>query len=430
MIEKMVGLLLLLTALPAAAEPLSEIQNPGPTPSPPKVEPIRLTVRPAPEPVPALKYRLLPELEDQSPGNAIFFYYRAFSPEWYGTVRQPGMSEKMEKGLQVPLKEINHSEVGWVQGTHMLREVDRGARCESCDWHMVERLRKDGPGLLIPDMQGIREFGKLLAVRARLEMADGHFDKALYTLQTGFALGRHASEGPTLIQDLIGAAIAHMMMARLEELVQRPGAPNLYWALTNLPRPLVSCRKGFQGERMWLNAAWPRLHDLEEAGPLSPQEQQKLIGGLTCNVLYLFNTPNMVPFNRLDAVAAITQVYPRARQALIARGRKPEIIDALPTIQVVALYVLQDFRQLQDDIFKWQGLPYWQALPGARRTDQERAELKNKLGAVSAVLELLPGSIQGVLLAEARLERRLAALRCVEAFRLYAAAHDGKLPVL
>ena len=179
---------------------------------------------------------------------------------------------------------------------------------------------------------------------------------------------------------------------------------------------------------MWLNAAWPRLHDLEEAGPLSPQEQQKLIGGLTCNVLYLFNTPNMVPFNRLDAVAAITQVYPRARQALIARGRKPEIIDALPTIQVVALYVLQDFRQLQDDIFKWQGLPYWQALPGARRTDQERAELKNKLGAVSAVLELLPGSIQGVLLAEARLERRLAALRCVEAFRLYAAAHDGKLP--
>ena len=105
----------------------------------------------------------------------------------------------------------------------MLREVDRGARCESCDWHMVERLRKDGPGLLIPDMQGIREFGKLLAVRARLEMADGHFDKALYTLQTGFALGRHASEGPTLIQDLIGAAIAHMMMARLEELVQRPG---------------------------------------------------------------------------------------------------------------------------------------------------------------------------------------------------------------
>jgi hypothetical protein len=32
-------------------------------------------------------------------------------------------------------------------------------------------------------------------------------------------------------------------------------------------------------------------------------------------------------------------------------------------------------------------------------------------------------TVQGV-----RLDRRIAALRCVEAVRLYAAAHDGKLP--
>ena len=32
--------------------------------------------------------------------------------------------------------------------------------------------------------------------------------------------------------------------------------------------------------------------------------------------------------------------------------------------------------------------------------------------------------------AHARLEQRIALLRCVEALRLYAAAHDGKLPVL
>ena len=32
------------------------------------------------------------------------------------------------------------------------------------------------------------------------------------------------------------------MLARLEELVARPGAPNLYWALTALPRPLVGLR--------------------------------------------------------------------------------------------------------------------------------------------------------------------------------------------
>src|SRR5262249_44728583 len=36
--------------------------------------------------------------------------------------------------------------------------------------------------------------------------------------------------------------------------------------------------------------------------------------------------------------------------------------------------------------------------------------------------------LKNVSLAAARVDRRLAALRCVEAIRLYAAKHDGKLP--
>src|SRR5262249_14868715 len=40
---------------------------------------------------------------------------------------------------------------------------------------------------------------------------------------------------------------------------------------------------------------------------------------------------------------------------------------------------------------------------------------------------LLP-ALQRVLASPARFDRKLAALRCVEAVRLYAAEHDGKLP--
>ena len=36
---------------------------------------------------------------------------------------------------------------------------------------------------------------------------------------------------------MVGAAIAYVMDAVLEELLKQPGAPNLYWALTTLPRP-------------------------------------------------------------------------------------------------------------------------------------------------------------------------------------------------
>src|SRR5262249_55553557 len=52
----------------------------APATAQPPPEPVRLTLRPAAAPSPALKYELLPELKDQSPGNAALVYYRAFSP--------------------------------------------------------------------------------------------------------------------------------------------------------------------------------------------------------------------------------------------------------------------------------------------------------------------------------------------------------------
>ena len=33
-------------------------------------------------------------------------------------------------------------------------------------------------------------------------------------------------------------------------MLEQPGCPNLYWALTNLPDPLVPLDKGMDGERV------------------------------------------------------------------------------------------------------------------------------------------------------------------------------------
>ena len=52
-----------------------------------------------------------------------------------------------------------------------------------------------------------------------------------------------------------------------------------------------------------------------------------------------------------------------------------------------------------------------------------------KSGPAIPIARLLPpGGTDKVFSARTRIDRRLAALRCVEAVRLYAAAHDGKLP--
>jgi hypothetical protein len=404
--------------LPAWAQP-----QPG--------QPIRLTIRPAPEPVPALKYRLVPALEESEPGNRALLYYRSLSPELWSSIRQTEVMEKVNKALHTPLKELKGpigAEVGWVVNLGVLRLADRAADREYVDWGITTQIRKDGIGMLLPDVQTFREIGTLLALRARLEMADGHHDRALNSLRTGMMLGRDVSEAPTIIQGLVGAAIVSIMLEQLEDLIQTPGAPNLYWALSDLRRPFLDIRNGLEGEKIMVLATLPALKDAVEGRVLTPEQQRAL-------VKFVHGLASSGPGEERSLLSAdvtsllrVTKLYPLAKRALISQGRKPAEVEALPIAQVVLLHSWQQYLRLRDDLFKWYGLPYWQARPGLERAEKEikraREEMTEGLPLASSLLPAL-GKIA---IAQARTERRIAALRCIEAIRLYAATHDGKLP--
>src|SRR5262249_57414803 len=75
---------------------------------------------------------------------------------------------------------------------------------------------------------------------------------------------------------MVGNAVCTLMLSRVEEWIQAPDAPNLYWALTNLPRPLIDLRKSLEGEMLMLEAEFPDLRTLERE-TLSPQAQQRLL---------------------------------------------------------------------------------------------------------------------------------------------------------
>ncbi|HMC90240.1 MAG TPA: hypothetical protein VKI17_11870, partial [Gemmataceae bacterium] len=157
-------------------------------------EPIRLTIQPAPAPVPALKYLLLPDAQEQTPGNAAMLYYRAFSPEWEGWRRQPGLQGRMAEALQMPLDKLPRKDFDWLLGSKQFHELDLAARREYCDWQLTERVRAEGIGMLLPDIQSFRLYGTALALRSRLYLADRNFDQAAHSLQTGFALGRDVGD--------------------------------------------------------------------------------------------------------------------------------------------------------------------------------------------------------------------------------------------
>jgi hypothetical protein len=408
----------------------------APAQPPSQIEPTKLTISPAAAASPALKYLLLPELIDQTPGNAALEYYRSLSPEWWSNIRQPKTWERVEKALQTPLKDLRRKEttegpagwdnLGWIENIKMLQHVDRAARRESVDWGMAERLRREGYGLLLPDVQGLRQIGTLLAVRARLEIAEGRYDKAVYTLQTGLALAYHVGDSVILIQELVGIAIAQLMFAQLEELIQQPGAPNFYWALTELPRPFFDLRKALQGEKLALFVSVPELHSMETTR-LTEEQQQKLLpvlgGGLEAGGIF-GGKPKWS--DRLMGTLLVLRAYPEAKQALIAEGRKPEEVEALPTLQVVLIHSWHQYKRLQDGVFKCASLPYWEAQPRIEQEDKRFRQARRRLEA-RPFIDFLP-AIQKVVAATVRSDRRIAALRCIEAIRIYAAAHDGKLP--
>jgi hypothetical protein len=313
----------------------------------------------------------------------------------------------------------------------VLREVDEAARRRHCDWLLDDRT--EGYFMPIPEVQLLRQIVRVLPVRARYELALGHEAEALRALQTGYVLANHLGRGPTFIHLLVGVAAAGLQSPVLEEILQRPGMPNLYWALTVLPHPFVNMDPPTRFEWLSLEHTFPGLKQLEE-GPMTPSQVRalqadigKMLGELS------LGKPNLV---QVMAQAWMqSQAYPAARKALLTEGLTAAQVEAMPAPQVVALNALHRYRAAGDDYVPWLNVPDFRHAsdyPKAReRLEQSGRDLNQVLffsGVGLGGAEIGPPSFEKIANAVGRTERRFAGLRCIEALRLYAMGHNGRLP--
>jgi hypothetical protein len=351
---------------------------------------IKLTVDPMPAPKPALRYLLLPELREQTQGNPI--------PNYLKCILDQDQSTPQEETL----------------GRAALKQADRAARMDKPDWQLLPKLKTDGFGLLLPDLQKMRALASSLQVRFRDEIALRKFDDAITTAKTMFALSRHMGEHPTVIGSLVAIAIAYVTIVPLEEMLEVPGCPNLYWALTNLPAPFISLDKGMEGERILILA---ELRDLDDTRPMTTAELKKLILYLD-RLLELSRSGDKL--REMLSERAKDETYMKAaRVRLVASGIPAERLATFSNYQVILLNEKLEYEIQRDEIMKLVALPTWEAIP---RLD---AIKRPKMRSVFA--GFLPG-FDKVRRAQGRLEQRIALLRHVEALRLYAAAHSGELP--
>ena len=205
-------------------------------------------------------------------------------------------------------------------------------------------------------------------MRFRAEVALGRFDDALRTAKTMFAMSRHLGEHPTLIGNLVGIAIANIAIGPLEEMLEQPGCPNLYWALTNLPDPFISLEKGMDGERVIVLA---EFRDLDDRRPMSADQLKTFIAHMD-KVLGDEEPIKSAKGVRawLDARTKDEAKVAAARRRLVESGLPEERLRRFPADQVILLDEKREYEVRRDDVMKTMTFPSGRPrrwTPGARR---------------------------------------------------------------
>ncbi|HEY4313417.1 MAG TPA: hypothetical protein VGN12_28460 [Pirellulales bacterium] len=417
-----IGRLLALVAITASASTVARAEDQPPAPI------VKFDVMAMGEPSPALRYRLLPPFQDLTPGNAAIVYTKIAIE--FGSGQSNAAYEEYNKvadWMDLPADQLPRAEVEEVLRMHQRRlaEADRAARMESCDWQLP--VRGDEPwAVLLPEAQGMRQVARLLVLRIRLEILDGKHDAAIHSLQTGFAMARHVAEQPTLVSGLVGMAIANLMMSEVAEFIRSPAAPNLYWALTTLPQPLVSLRLGMEQEQCWIDFAFPKLRDFDTAQYSADEWREQLVhvAAVSKNLLDDHPEQSVWPPEVL-ATAIALRAYPRAKSLMIVAGHPAEEVEKLPIAQVVLWGMMTDYRSVRDDVFKWYYVSQWERPAAQGTTDLLKSAEK---GFEGYPFVWLIGAAQSAAWAEVRIERMVAAHTAVEALRIHASKHGHKLP--
>ena len=263
----------------------------------PAANPTQIVLRPAAAPVPSLKYQIVPERRALEQGNAAIFYHRAIELLLQQNSRyQRGNNNDdlfhtdaklLESWLYGPIASVPRDRVNRLleASRGSLHEVELGARRQSCDWGLEQR--EEGVYLLVEEMQQMRALIRLVSLRARLAVIDRRMDDAMHWIQTGFAMARHTSDGPLLIQSLIGAAMSQTMCSgarrpdpgtRRAEPLLGPG-PTAASARGLYPQPLQRTIHAGAGDTVPTSARWFGMEHRAGADVLDRAARQAVQAG-------------------------------------------------------------------------------------------------------------------------------------------------------
>ncbi len=397
---------------------------------------VKLTMTPAGPPRPLLRYRFAPEARQLAEGNAAAMYYRAIV-----VLQQDGRDRKERQKIYdwlelppaaLPLDEGRRT-MSRFRG--VFNEARLAVRRKNVEWDLP--LQEQGVATLLPEIQEMRELARLMTVEVRLAILEGDYAAASRALENMYTMGQHLGKAGTLVSMLVGLAAQGQASEEVAHWITQSGSPNAYWALTCLPSSMSNLAESIESENLWIRGSLPYA-DLLNSAVLTPKqlehlaheagalmESQWVDGGFRVE----FNSGETQEVRVPAGVALLPLVlraYPICKRQLLESDLDRELIEAMQPTQVVMLRWVQVYRELLDEMVIWSRHPPVETRRALKQIDERFDKLAHRPEAVLANV-MLP-AISAASRAVLRGDQKIAMLRVVEALRLYAAAHEGRLP--
>jgi hypothetical protein len=351
------------TLVVAALTPHTHAQ-PNPVPKDGRVT-IKLRLAPNDYLRPASRAHLLPEYAESLPGNPVQMFLRCFMEQtvFFGQAE----SEQRDKWNAAPLNELP-LKVKNYGGRLISRDMFDAARMTHVDWQLWYFIRRDGFNTLLPDAQKMRHMASTMKTRVRSDIAFGTSSEAIHTLKTMFGLARTFESHPTIIGQLIGIAIGTIAIDAIEELMQKPDSPNLYWALVDLPHPFLSLRMGMEGEQLILGDEIAALKAspatvaesliLKQIDILGPEIEVDVRDKSKPQRGTAFDLEKISYKAILLKKAADAEAVKAAREGLVQLGLSADHVQTWSPLHVVLIDDIMHYELYRDELAKHMNLPY------------------------------------------------------------------------
>jgi hypothetical protein len=380
--------------------------------------PTELIVAPRAVEEPRLAHRLMPLEYELREGNAAPIILRL---AWEQTKYFSTVVPTFEEQLKLPLNDPKLIEAGPILKSHFYEELRRAAHRRTAQWEYPIG-EQDNLEILLPDSQAARQIaGRGLSVWIRYQLAIGELNKAEEAIRVGFGVNRHFGRTPILVTKVITVALNNLLLQRLEELIAQPGSANYYWALTSLPRPLVELQPSLELARNNLLQAVEELRRLDE--PRTADEWVDL-DRLVFQLYFNWGYNNAKPPSENDRKQIHQRAITRARAELSKSpdsGRMMGMSDS----EILVRWLVDTHRRQMDEITTVMALEPSVAIPALRSLQERIKTFREEIGFPGLLVAETPLNLY---LSVGGSQRRIDALRSVEAIRHYAATHAGKLP--